>query len=342
MTHRELASQLNISPAALSLILNNKPGVSDATRMKIKKQLSDMGYAHLIRKNDIAVLDQIAFIVYKRHGKILDQHPFFLLMMEGIETHARKYNYQVILTSFDIRSAPETQVETIRQMPIKGAIIFGTEMQDDDISYLQHLNVPYVVIDNDFPQYDINTVAINNTIGTYEAIEYLIRMGHRNIGYLKSSTSIKSFDERDLGYHAALSGFGYPLKEKNIVMLRYTEEGSYQDFLNYLSASPALPSAFVADDDTIAIGALRALREKGYSVPEDISVIGFNDRPSCEISQPPLTSINVPRHSFGSEAVDMLMKLIDKAASGGKNERSLKLRIGTQLIVRDSVKKTAD
>lgn len=339
MTHRELAGQLNISPAALSLILNNKPGVSDATRIRIKKQLSDMGYAHLIKKSDIPVLDQIAFIVYKRHGEILDQHPFFLLMMESIENHARKHNYQVILTSFDIRASLESQFEIIRQMPIKGAIIFGTEMQDDDIAHIQRLPVPYVVIDNDFPQYDINTVAINNTIGTYEAVEHLVNMGHRNIGYLKSRTFINSFYERDLGYHSALSHFGYPLDENNIVTLRYTEEGSYQDFLQYLSDSPALPTAFVADDDTIAIGALRALREKGYSVPDDISIVGFNDRPSCSISQPPLTSINVPRYSFGSEAVDMLMKLIERADSGNKNDRSLKLRIGTQLTIRDSVRK---
>lgn len=112
----------------------------------------------------------------------------------------------------------------------------------------------------------------------------------------------------------------------------------YQTFRGILKERPALPSAFVCDDDTIASGVMRALAEAGYHVPEDISVIGFNDRPSSEMTSPPLTSVNVPRTSFGAEGIDALVRLIQKREQGITEVRPLKLRIGTQLVCRESVR----
>ena len=342
MTNREIAKELGISPAALSIVINNKAGVSENTRARVLAQLKQMGLENLIKKNSVssASSKNLCFIIYKRDGAVLDQHPFFLLLMEYVENHARTYGYNLLLYTVDKRSPVEPQIEQLNQLDSQGAIIFATEMQDDDMESFQNLSIPYVVLDNDFSQLSCNTISINNEMGTYQAIEYLVKKGHTHIGYLKSSSEISSFQERDRGYQRALERFHLAFAEKDIWSVHYTEEGSYRDVresLEHLAVSD-LPTAFVSDDDTIAAGALRAFREANCFVPEQVSVIGFNDRPSCELTIPPLTTINVSKHALAVETVDELMRLISDPGNGFPERRSRKIRIGTKLVVRQSVK----
>jgi len=335
MTNKEIARKLDISPAALSLVLNNKPGVSATTRKRVVAKIEEMGYSHLIKKS-AQQSTNICFVVYKRHGEILDQHPFFLLLMESVESQARKYGFSILLMTIDNRYPIEPQIAHLDGMDARGAIIFATEMLEEDLPFFDKLHMPFVALDNDFTRFNINTVSINNQMGTYQAIQHLVGLGHKRIGYLKCSTRISSFVEREKGFRDALSHFDLELETQFVFVARYTEEGSYQDFKAHLKENREIPTAFVTDDDTIASGVMKALRESGVSIPDDISIIGFNDRPNCEISTPPLSSINVPRHSFGAEAIDSLMRLIEKKEKAEANDRSKKTRIGTQLVVRGS------
>ncbi len=340
MTNREIAQKLGISPAALSLIINHKAGVSDATRETVLSQLKEMGYENLIKKTPAAdVSNNLCFIIYKRHGEILDLHPFFLLLMENIETYARTFGYNILLCTIDKRRPMEPQIQHVNELNSQGAIIFATEMLDDDMKAFDNIQVPMVALDNDFTRLSCNTIAINNQMGTYQAIEYLHRLGHSVIGYLKSSTRISSFKERHQGYDNALAHFGLAFSPENIWEVHYTEEGSYRDIRNYLEKNPGLklPDAFVCDDDTTAVGAMRAFQEYGVKIPEDISIIGFNDRPTCEITEPPLTSINVSKRALAVEAVDELLRLIEAQDRMTPETRSRKIRIGTKLVLRESV-----
>lgn len=346
MTNRELSQHFGISPAAFSLILNQKPGVSEATRSRVISELREMGYTHLLKKipqpeveenaapNNYA---QICFVTYKRHGKILNQHPFFMLLMESIEERARQQGYHVVLMTIDHTSSILEQLEMLKAMQAQGVLLFALEMQPEDIEPFYTTSLPLVALDNHFIHQPVHTVSIDNEMGTYQAIEYLVRCGHQKIGYLQSDVAVSSFLEREAGYRSAAAAFGVELEQP--IRVPYTEIGSYQAFQGILNGKPSLPSAFVCDDDTIASGAMRALAEAGYRVPKDVSIIGFNDRPSSEMTLPPLTSINVPRASFGAEGVDALVKLIHKHEQGITESRPLKLRIGTQLVCRESVQK---
>lgn len=338
MTNRELAKKLGISPAALSLIINHKPGVSDATRTAVLAQLKEMGLGHLVKKMPAPPGRNICFIIYKRHGEILDLHPFFLLLMENIENHARTYGYSILLCTIDKRRPMEPQIGHINELDCQGALIFATEMQDEDMETFRGLRIPLVALDNDFSRLACNTVSINNQMGTFQAIEYLAKNGHSRIGYLKGSMRISSFLERQRGYEDALAYFQAAFRPEDILEVHYTEEGSFLDIRRHLEQNPSrsLPTAFVCDDDTIAVGAIRAFTEKGLRVPEDISVVGFNDRPACQVTVPPLTSVNVSKHALAAEAVDELMRLIEGKDGAETGPRSRKIRIGTKLMVRES------
>ena len=149
--------------------------------------------------------------------------------------------------------------------------------------------------------------------------------------------------ERENGYRNALEHFGLELRDEDILTLHYTEESSYRDMKQYLESfdkeSVSLPTAFVTDDDTIAVGVLRALTEQGYEIPEEISLVGFNDRPACQITVPPLTSVDISKHAISVETVDELLRMIDNREKEIPELRSRKLRIGTKLITRKSVQK---
>lgn len=340
MTNREIAEKLGISPAALSLIINHKPGVSDDTRKRVLQELQHMGAEYLIKKSPSVPSNNLCFIIYKRHGEILDSHPFFLLLMENIETLARSYGYNILLSTIDKRKEIDSQIQNINDMNCSGAIIFATEMMNDDMEAFQNLQIPFVAIDNDFTKLSCNTISINNQMGTSQAIDHLIQAGLRRIGYLRATIRISSFIERQQGYENTLHSYGLEFQPGDILDVHYSEEGSYRDLHDYLAKNDNAPlaDAFVCDDDTIAVGAIRAFNEAGYRVPEDISIIGFNDRPNCEVTIPPLTTVNVSKHALAVEAVDELMRMIRHPEQNSPDARSRKIRIGTKLIQRKSVR----
>lgn len=334
LTNKEIAKKLNISETTLSFIINNKPGIAEKTRTRVMQELEYLGYGHILKK-EVAVLSKcICFLVYKRHSNILNQSPFFMLLMEQIDEQARASGFNVLVRMIDSSSSIDDQIRDINASDIGGTIIFATEMLDDDMEHFKYASAPVVSLDNDFTHLEMDSVVINNRVGTLKAIEHLVEYGHKKIGYLHCKTYINSFGEREEGYKKALQRFGLELEPKFVFRLGFNEEESYQDFKKILASGAELPTAFVSDDDTIAAGAMRALMEHGIQVPEMASVVGFDDRPLCERIIPHLTSISVPR-IFGSRAVDLLVERIANPISDGACDYR-KIEVGVQLIARGS------
>jgi DNA-binding LacI/PurR family transcriptional regulator len=338
---KDIAKKLGVSPATFSLVINNKPGVSPRTRELILNKVNSMGYSHLIKKENAAPLtnESICFVVYKRHGRFLDETPFFFMLMESIGEASRRLGYNINFLTIEWNQMEE-QLRHLKSMNVKGAIIMATEMEEDDVHGLLSLDMPFILLDNDFPRLAVHSLAIDNRLGTFQAVKHLVDMGHRQIGYLQSNElRIKRFQERYDGFLSALAHFNLELDPKHHFRLDYCEEGSYQDMKTSLCGVSSFPSAFFTDDDTIASGAIKALMEKGLSVPQDVSIIGFNDRPLCEKTSPPLTTIRVPRQTFGTLAVELLLKRIESFRNPNGNYYSMKQRVGTILITRGSVLK---
>lgn len=345
MTHRDLAKQLNISPAALSLIINGKPGISDKTRERVLNQLKELGMTELIKAHASSrsflnhnESKSICFVVYKRNGEVLDRSPFFLFIIEGVENEARKNGYGTMFFTIDKRNDLPSQIKTLQSIGCEGVIVFATEMFEDDIEIFSALPFPCVFIDNLFIHSSVDSVAIDNEFGTYQAVNYLFNCGHRKIGYLKSSNYINSFNQRYSGFISALNSLQIPFDSRFVVEVDYSEGGSYHNFKRILQAGFSLPTAFLADSDTIAAGVGRALLEKGYKLPQDVSIIGFDDRPLCVEFVPAITTIRIPKYSFGAAAVDLLVKRINEKHTQQIVTHHYKNLIGTELVIRESVK----
>ena len=333
LTNKEIAKRLNISESTLSFIINNRPGVAEKTRTRVIQEISGMGYGHLLKKEAPVLAKSICFVVYKRHGKILNQSPFFMLLMEQIDDKARELGYNLLVRILDASDPVEEEIQAMEASETSGLILFATEMFDEDMERFGRSGVPIVSLDNDFTHLEIDSVVINNRVGALKAVRHLVELGHRDIGYLRCKTRINSFSERGVGYVSALNRFGLEISSGRRFDVGFTEEESYQDFRRILAEGAALPTAFVSDTDTLAAGVMRALMEHGVRIPEDVSVVGFDDRPLCEVMAPSLTSVCVPRF-LGARAVELLEERIVAGEREAADYR--KFSEGVGLVPRNS------
>lgn len=330
---KEIAKSMNISPTTVSLILNNRPGVGAETRERVLNYINENGLNVNTRKS-AASGRSIGFFIYKKHGKVVSDTPFFSQVIEGIESEARKNGYNLSISYLKASPKGSQLANFLGQGLPGGVILLATEMDENDLTDFEQLNVPMVILDNCFADDHVDAVYIGNERGSSEAVSYLIHAGHREVGYLHSAVPITNFDCRSRGYRHALEAAGLPVKEDNIFLLDSTVDGACSDMKKYLEAGRRLPTAFFADNDLIAIGAMKALKEAGLRIPEDISIIGFDDMPYCAMAEPPLSTVQVYKQYMGEMAV---RRLVEKMESTDSEGEYLKAEVGTQLVLRASV-----
>lgn len=335
MTAKELAKELGISAATLSLVLNGKPGISDKTRANVLDKLKEMGYTNLIKHDPNALPNKtLGFVIFKNSGKILGEHAFYPEVLDSVETAARKCGYNLNIITIERKEA-EKQIQYILDANCIGYIIFATEMEGDEIQNFQDLGLPFVLLDNYYNDKDINSVTVNNEQCTYLAVQYLISQGHRNIGYLRSGLSFRSFQEREMWSDIALQHFGINDMRNYTYTVGYPIDSACQGILKATEQlkAPDAPTAFLADNDLVAIGAMRGMQQLGYAIPEDFSFIGIADRPISSLIEPKLTTIRVPKERFGAEAVSQLVQQLDQPCTS-----YVKVAVNGELVIRDSVK----
>lgn len=330
---KDIAEMLGVSTATVSLVLNNKPGVGERRRQEIIQKIKELDCGYMLKDSHVSN-GTIGFVVYKREGQIIDESPFFTYILEGINHSISKYGYNLNFIYINKKMSKAEQEHQLRSGNCKGLILFAVEMRYDDLQLFKDSGLPFVVLDNSFQENDVDAVAINNVQGTAKAIAHLCEMGHDEIGYIRSKVRINSFDERYSAFKRLLKRMGKVFQREYLVDTGYSESEIKEDVKAYLNSHEKLPTAFFAENDFIGCNAMRAIQEAGYLVPEDISVVGFDDRPICAVVEPGLTTINVPKDIFGPTAVDLLISKMEK-----KREQSLKVEVGTNLVIRNSVKK---
>lgn len=331
---KDIAEKIGVSTATVSLVINGKPGISDKMRTRVIRQMNELGYGYLLENKEENAQKRIGFVIYKVRGELLGMNSFFPLILDGIELTARQNGYSLQIINIEKNQA-EQQMHFIKEAGCAGYVIFATEMHEDDINLFEKLGIPFVIFDNYFIDKRIDSVKVNNEQGTYLAVKFLYEMGHRKIGYLDSGLSINSFQERRECALKAMNFFGIEKPEEKVYTIGYPNENAEEGMKKLLikCKKETLPTAFLTDNDLVAIGAMRALQEAGYSVPGDISVIGFDDRPICTLVTPKLTTMQLPRSRFGADAVKTLIDSIKE-----RTVSSVKIEIDVNLVERESVK----
>lgn len=337
---KELAEKLNVSAATVSMVLNNKPGISNDTRERVLSAANEYGFDFSKLGAKTGTAGSIQLVIYKKHGLVVADTPFFAQVIESIEQECRHEDMSLQITYFYSTGDPDEQMEVIKRSNCDGILLLGTEMQLEDLEHFVSLNSQLVVLDTYFDELDLDFVTINNFRGMVMAADYLFSKGFSEIGYLRSSYDIVNFSERADGYCRSLKKHGAEYKTELIHRLTPSAEGAYKDMKKLLETGCPVASAYVADNDLIAAGAIKAFKEHGLNIPEDVSVIGFDNMPVCNLLEPPLTTVDVPKKAFGSLGFKQLTNKIQRNSNGYlRTMLSPAMRIRKSVIKKPMTKK---
>ncbi len=330
ITAKELAKKLGLSETAVSMALNNKPGVSTSTRQLVIKAAEEAGYDFSRIRNSGDISGSIYVIFYKTHNAILSYTPIFDELYQGIKEECQKKSIGCKMIHFYEKTDKlEDCFAEIRGSDCIGIILVGTEMTKEVCQRFIDLNLPMTLLDTYFESLDCNSVLINNSQGAYIATEYLISITGTQPGYLQSSYPIYNFAARQEGYFKAIKENGMSKSRSIIHKLAPSIEDAMGDMLEILDDNPEIARCYFADNDIIAIGAMKAFKLRGYKVPEDVAIIGFDNISECRVVEPSLTTMDVPRLFIGQTAAKQLLEQITT-----KVHHSCKTEVSTKLIKR--------
>ncbi|WP_025675305.1 LacI family DNA-binding transcriptional regulator [Paenibacillus polymyxa] len=333
----DIAKLAGVSKSAVSLAFNNKPGVSEETKEHILRIAHEHGYRPRTMKSNKEFTKShhvIRFVACKNTGIVTEQYeslPFFNELIHHITNQVREHGNTLIFSSFDSHSLEAELSALEKDQPSSGILLLGTNLTAEIIHSLQSIHSNIVVLDTCFEHVDASFVSINNYLGGYQAGQYLIQSGHRNIGYVQSSTRILNFTKRKEGFMAALEEhnltIGHGLTFDMHPMLVMSQE-SFKTAIHDLNE---LPSALFCENDYMAISAIKTFQEMNIRVPEQISVMGFDNIHEAKVISPELTTIHVKKDILARTAVNLLMERLNH-----NQEHHTQVLVNTEVIERRS------
>lgn len=330
MTIRELAGKLGVSASTVSMVMNGKGDISPQTRKLVEEGARKYGYEPQKRKP--SVRGRILLIQYRASGYLVEENQGFMsAIIDAIERNLKIKDFGLSIRN--VSGNLRDELEAIDYGPYRGAVLIASEIAPSMYGDISSIKVPFVVVDNPVPDCRFACVGINNTENTRIAVEYLKKKGFRRIGLLSSSEYFENFRVRCQAFLEKMEEAGLEFAGPEYP-LRPDMKGAREDMLRCLEQRGVsnLPDAFFAVNDIIALGAIRALKERGVFVPGNVSVIGFDDIPYAAVSSPTLTTIHVQRRFIGYETVRELMERIENPEAD-----TVKVEVTGRLIERRSV-----
>ncbi|MEE9448935.1 MAG: LacI family DNA-binding transcriptional regulator [Ignavibacteriaceae bacterium] len=334
VTIKDVAVKANVSIATVSLVINNGGRISTETRRRVLKTIKKLNY-HPSRSARGLVsrkTGKIGFILTEEH--FLRTEPFYTRVFLGAEFEAsKKDNYILLATVNSSFKKNDPLPRFILERNYDGIVIAGW-VPDALLDALLKYNMPIVIIDYIPHGQGFPSILIDNLRGGMLATEYLINNGHKNIAFLGGEISHSSIMERLQGYKLALEKADITIDDGLII----TNDEYLSRQNGYKSAEKLFQqrkkvTAIFASNNATAIGVMQYLKDNGYKIPEDISLIGFDDVEADLLIDPPLTTIKVPKLEMGTEAVQLLLKMINNNSISPK-----KILVPVELVVRNSTK----
>lgn len=337
-TVRDIATAAGVSPATVSLVLNGKGEISGETRARVLEAVAALKYVPRTSRNGSDPGETIRFLKIAKHGHTVNRdHSVFISdYIDGMSAEATRRSYTLEVVSFE--GQPITSVaESLAGAPISGVIALGTELSEADIRLVQGLGLPTVFIDTFYDVLDANFVDMNNEDAVYKVLSRFKELGYERIGFVASHVDTTNFRLRRDAFFKNMTRLGLKVREQDILSVESTYDGAYVDTHTLLEAGLELAECYFCTNDIIAYGFIRALREHGIRIPDDVSIIGFDNLPQSANMDPGLTTIEVSKRKIGYLAVTVLDDLI----RANEPQPPVKILVGADLVLRASHDKNA-
>jgi LacI family transcriptional regulator len=311
----DVAALADVSTATVSRVLTNRPGVGDSTRQRVLDAVERLGY----RPNAVArsLRVESTYTLGLVIGDI--ENPFFTELARAVEDAASAHGYSLILGNADEDAArQERYVDVLLNRRVDGLLVVPAVAQSDAIGLAVRQRAPIVFVDRELPGIDVPVVRSDGHAAMHELVEHLLSLGHRRIALISGPEQASTGMERLAAFRETLGVAGVPLP------VAYVRHGDFQEAsgeteMAALLALETPPTAVIAADNLMALGALRVIRRYALRIPDDIALASFDDSPWFELLDPPLTAIAQPTKELGALAVTTLLELMDRHSAPSRS-----------------------
>lgn len=330
----DIAQASGVSYSTVSRVLNGFEFVKADTRQRVLKVAEDLGYVANLQARSLAGGKS------KIIGVLVPslENGYISAIAQGIDEELTKAGYDLMLYTTHHKQGKEAQyAKTIASGLTDGLLLMvplipSSQLESNYLTALRQKGFPYVLIDQTDAANQSTVVDSNNRQGAYEAITYLIKLGHKRIGFITGNMEINAARERLEGYKTALKENNLAFEKSLVVKGDFTQRAGYEAAKELLQLQQP-PTAIFSPNDLAAFGVMEAIREAGLRIPEDMSVIGFDDLPQASLTYPKLTTVRQPLQEMGKVAVKLLLEQIEQPSQATQH-----VTLETQLVKRDSCK----
>ncbi len=332
VTIKDIARLLNVSHTTVSRSLNDSPLISKETKDKVKEVARKYGYTPNVNARSLVLSKSYNIGLFFSTLKTGTTAHFFLDTVRGVSSVIRgQYNLAVEAVD-DFKS-----FQTITKRNFDGIIIMSQSPKDDVfIAHVLKEEIPLVVLNREIDGQKVTTVLSDDIKGAYNATKFIIDQGHRKIAIIEGKSEFKTSQKRKIGFLNALKEAEIRFKKKFSIIGNYDIESGHAAMC-YLLELEERPTAVFCSNDDMAVGAMKAIFEKGLKIPDDISLVGYDDNGFTAYLSPALTTVKRPLEQISQEGIKILLKKINE----GNGTKANIIHLNTELKIRESVKKTS-
>jgi DNA-binding LacI/PurR family transcriptional regulator len=326
----DVALQAQVSIATVSRVLANKPYIRDEIRQRVHRAVDELGYqpnrvARTLRVQSSQIIGLIISDI---------QNPFFTSLVRAVEDQAYAHQYAVFLCNSDEDIDKEAlYIDLMMAERVAGVIITPTRETAGSIKKLFDAKMPLVMVDRKIRDLDLDTVVIDNIKASHDLVTHLLDNGHSRIGAILASPEIKTGFDRYQGYMAALTERGIPF-DPALVRTGIPREALGREAVNDLFGMPDPPTALLTGNNLLTIGALHGLKDQGLIVPDDVSLVAFDDMEWYSLIKPTITAVAQPTYAMGWAAADLILQRIKDPTRPAN-----KVLFQPDMCIRESVRK---
>jgi DNA-binding LacI/PurR family transcriptional regulator len=327
MNIKEVAARARLSTATVSRTINQSGLVRPRTAEKVQRAIRELGYYPNTQARALVSGRSQMF------GLIISDivNPFFPELVKSFEFAAIHRGYEVIVANTDYNS--ERMGGCVRRMierKVDGVAIMTSEIDRHLLDELSLRRLPIVFLDVGKLKPLISNIRVDYSKGIEEAVQHIVSLRHQRIGFISGPLALKSARTRRTAFLKCIAACGISERQRSVVEGNHKIDGGEVAMMKLLSL-PKPPTAVLTSNDLTAIGALRAISRVGLRVPDDISVVGFDDIELSQFTQPPLTTVRLSRDELGRKAFDALYEMVE-----GMRRRGQEIRVDTRLVLRES------
>ncbi len=326
VTIKDVARESHVAISTVSNVLNNVGNVSEETTRKVLETVERLKYVPNVNAKYLksSKKNTVGLFLSSVQGD------FYRQLIQAVHLQC-KINGYILNIYVSNENTSEEIYSMILSSGVEGAIIMNDGLSDSYIERLERINMPIVFIDREYKSERVSSVVIDNRSGARQAVEYLIKLGHKRIGYVHG---VPNFDEkaRYEAYEDTMRQYGLEIDERFILNGYFEEAVAYSEMYLMLARGRELPDAFFCANDEMAWGCIRAMKNMGVQIPDQVSVIGFDDTILAQYYRPGLTTIHSPVVELGSKSATEVIRLVRREGA----DEGTSIRLKPELVLRES------